>query len=66
LPTTIELLNERAIRANKIARAAQRKAAKIATDAELHRSTRQRRALTVKAEALDQIADVLAGKAPPG
>lgn len=61
-PTKTEQLAERAARARKLAAAAQRKAQKIAADEALNRSTRTRNALKLKADTLDQVADVLAGK----
>ncbi|HWF25194.1 MAG TPA: hypothetical protein VG275_07095 [Solirubrobacteraceae bacterium] len=53
---------ERAQSAQKLARSAQRKAAKIAGDPDRNRSTRARAALKIKADALDEVAKVLAGK----
>lgn len=63
-PSNDELLANRATKARKLAAAAQRKAAKMTADMGQNRSTRQRNAIKVKADALDQIALVLAGKEP--
>lgn len=64
-PSKTDLLADRGARAKKIAQAASRKATRIAEDPEQNRSTRQRAALKVKADALDQITLVLAGREPP-
>jgi hypothetical protein len=55
--------DERTVGALRLARAAQRKSKKIAEHPELNRSTRQRHSLKVKADALDEVVRVLAGKA---
>jgi hypothetical protein len=61
-PDTNKLDAERAKRALKIARAAAAKAAKVAIDEERNISTRRRAALKIKADALDEVGLVLAGK----
>jgi hypothetical protein len=60
---TLTILEERTEKARKLASAAQRKAKKLAADAEQNRSTRARAALKIKADALDEVAKTLAGKA---
>jgi hypothetical protein len=52
----------RATAALKIATAAQRKAARVASDVEVNRSTRTRAALRLRSDALDDVVAVLAGK----
>lgn len=58
-----EVLVNRNKAARKLIAAANRKAAKLREDEKLNRSTRQRQALLVKADALDEVGLVLAGKA---
>lgn len=63
MPTAEKALAERATKARKLATSAQRKASTISADQSQNRTTRARHALQVKADALDKIGDVLAGKA---
>lgn len=49
-------------RARRVATTAINQAAQIAADEEVNRSTRTRAAFKLKAEALDQVARILAGK----
>lgn len=53
---------ERVKKARRKISDAQRKAAKIASDPEANRSTRARAALRVKADCLDEVAELLAGR----
>lgn len=62
MPITPEVLAERANAAKKVAAAANRKAAKVAGDESVNRSTRARAALKIKADGLDQVIAALAGK----
>jgi hypothetical protein len=60
--TRTDELADRSARALKHARAAQRRAIKLAQDEQANRSTRQQRAQRHKADALDQILLILAGR----
>ena len=55
--------DERVTKARKAIAAANRKAAKLRDNQEVNRTTRARNALLVKADALDQVGLILAGKA---
>jgi hypothetical protein len=59
---TPEVLADRSAKARKVIGAANRKAAKLREDPQANRSTRARAALLVKADALDQVGLILAGK----
>jgi hypothetical protein len=63
MPTTTDAaVVERAAKARKAIAAANRKAARIREDQTANRSTRTRQSLLVKADALDQVGLILAGK----
>jgi hypothetical protein len=57
-----EMMAERAAAAKKLTAATARKVTKILGEQTVDRSTRTRHVLKAKAEAFDQIANVLAGK----
>ncbi|MGD0386295.1 MAG: hypothetical protein ABSB73_09180 [Solirubrobacteraceae bacterium] len=61
-PADTELLAPRAALGLRLGSAAQRKAARIKADPARNRSTQTRAALRVKADALDEVVAVLAGK----
>lgn len=58
-----EIIAERVQSARKTITGAQRKAKRVHADLSVNRTTRARNALKIKADALDQVAGILAGNA---